>query len=469
MIRVRTLGSLDVRQCDGLAATAVLKHPKRVALLAYLAVARPNGFHRRDTLLGLFWPEHDTSHARMSLRQALCGLRRDLGSDVIVTRGSEDVRLNCDRCVCDEREFGVAIAAGDWERAVALYEGPFLHGLYVSGAPGFERWVEDERDRLARAYADAIENLAVQAEDPAEAVRRWRQLADHDPYSSHVTLELMKALVAAGDRAAAIHVEVKHSTVLNTDLEAAPDPEVTEFAQQLRGERTDLPEAVTIKIPPSTTPRASSRQPSMRVWTAMLALVALFVILGTPLRSGIAGLIDEQKESAAAPPAWDAMLTALAVSDSPRWMTTMGDSLLVFPLGLGTLLTFDGSNLDSLLVEGIGNPFADNDTRIEIGRGFPVFDVASVGPVARGPALTSGKGGVDTWWTVPRIPEWILTALSSVPEVSDGSARDGRPECVIVQLGQGARIFDQCGVVDEGSPPTIVLFDEGGNLKMIIH
>ena len=476
MIRVNTLGSLDVRQCDGLAATAVLKHPKRVALLAYLAVARPNGFHRRDTLLGLFWPEHDTRHARMSLRQALSGLRRDLGSNVIVTRGSEDVRLNCDGCVCDEREFGAAIAAGDWERAVALYKGPFLHGLYVSGAHGFERWVEDERDRLARAYANAIENLAVGTEDPAEAVRRWRQLAHHDPYSSHVTLELMKALVAAGDRSAAIHVEVKHSSVLNTDLETAPDPEVTEFARQLRGERTDLPEAVTVdvlagatKVPPSTTPRPTSRQPRTSVRAAMLALVALLLILGTPLRSGIAGLIDGQKESAAAPSAWDAMLTALAVSHSPRWMTTMGDSLLVFPLGLGTLLTFDGSNLDSVLLESFGEPFADDYTRIEIGRGFPVLDVAAAGLVAQGPALTSGDGGVDTWWTVPKIPEWILTALSSVPEVSDGSARDARPGCVIVQLGQGARIFDQCGVVDQASPPTIVLFDEGGNLKMIIR
>ena len=32
MIHVKTLGSLDVRQRDGLAATAVLKHPKRVAV-----------------------------------------------------------------------------------------------------------------------------------------------------------------------------------------------------------------------------------------------------------------------------------------------------------------------------------------------------------------------------------------------------------------------------------------------------
>ncbi len=445
MIRFDTLGRLDVRQCDGLVATAVLKHPKRVALLAHLAVARPNGFHRRDPLLALFWPEHDTSHARMSLRQAVCGLRRDLGSDVIVTRGSEDVRLNFDRCVCDEREFGAAIAAGDWERAVALYKGPFLDGLYVNGAPEFDRWVEDERDRLARAYAAAIENLAVRTEDPAEAVKRWRQLAEHDPYSGRVTLELMKALVAAGDRAAAIHVEIKHSSVLDTDLEAAPDPEVTEFARQLRGERTDLPEAVTASIRPSTTPRATTRQPPLSVRFALLALVALFVILGTPLRSGIAGLIGVQKESAAAPSAWDEMLTALAVSDNPRWMTTMGDSLLVFPLGLGTLLTFDGTDLDSVLVESFGEPFDDDDARIEIGRDFPVLDVA------------------------PGIPEWILTALSTVSEVSDGRTGDARPECVIVQLGQGARIFDRGGVVDGTSRPTIVLLDKDGNLKRIIH
>ena len=480
MIRVNTLGSLDVRQSDGLTATAVLKHPKRVALLAYLAVARPNGFHRRDTLLGLFWPEHDTSHARMSLRQALCGLRRDLGSDVIVTRGREDVRLNCDRCVCDAREFGAAIAAGDWERAVALYGGPFLHGLYVSGAPGFERWVDDERDRLARAYADAIENLAVGTEDPAEAVRRWRQLADHDPYSSRVTLELMKALVAAGDRAAAIHAAVKHSSVLNTDLETAPDPEVTEFAQELRGERTELLEAVTVdvlvgatKVPtsPSTTPRPSSRQPSMRVRTAMLALVALFVILGIPLRSGIASLTNAPMESAAALSAWEAMSAQWSGSGSPPWTTIMGDSRLVFPLGLGTLLTYDGSRLDYLLVQESWKPHADGDGQIEMRRGFPALALASEGAIDGdfGPKLLDEENGAGALWTTPTIPEWILTALESEPDLPDGRANISRPDCVIVQIGQGARVLEQCGVMNADGSPTIVLLDKDGNLKRIIH
>jgi len=476
MIHVKTLGSLDVRQHDGLAATAVLKPPKRVALLAYLAVARPNGFHRRDTLLGLFWPEHDTSHARMSLRQALCGLRRDLGSDVIVTRGREDVRLNCDRCVCDAREFGTAIAAGDWKRAVALYGGPFLHGLYVSGAPGFERWVEDERDRLARAYADAVENLAVGTEDPAEAVRHWQQLADHDPYSSHVTVELMKALVTAGDRAAAIHAAVKHSSVLNTDLETAPDPEVTEFVRKLRGERTELLEAVTVEVlagatqpppTPSTTPRRSSRQPSMRVRAAMLAFVALLVILGTPLRSGIAGLINARMESAAALSAWEASSAQWSGSGSSPWLTTIGDSVLVFPLGLGTLLTYDGVRWDSFLVKD-REPHAGG--QIETGR-VPVLDLAPASPIDRylGPKLLDEENGAGALWTIPRIPEWILTVLASEPDLPDGRANISRPDCVVVQIGQGARVLEQCGVMNADESPTIVLLDRDGNLRRIIH
>jgi DNA-binding SARP family transcriptional activator len=58
MIRVKTLGPLDDRESDGLVAAGVIQHPMRVVSLAYLAVARPNDFHRSDNLLGLFWPEH---------------------------------------------------------------------------------------------------------------------------------------------------------------------------------------------------------------------------------------------------------------------------------------------------------------------------------------------------------------------------------------------------------------------------
>ena len=55
MIELRTLGAVDLRSADGVELRAVLVQPKRTALLAYLAVADPRGFHRRDSLLALFW------------------------------------------------------------------------------------------------------------------------------------------------------------------------------------------------------------------------------------------------------------------------------------------------------------------------------------------------------------------------------------------------------------------------------
>lgn len=54
MLRLTTLGTIRLER-DGEAVP--VPQPKRVALLAYLALARPRGLHRRDTLLAMFWPE----------------------------------------------------------------------------------------------------------------------------------------------------------------------------------------------------------------------------------------------------------------------------------------------------------------------------------------------------------------------------------------------------------------------------
>ena len=48
-IELRTLGTLDLRAADGRELYSLLAQPKRIALLAYLCIAQPRGFHRRDT------------------------------------------------------------------------------------------------------------------------------------------------------------------------------------------------------------------------------------------------------------------------------------------------------------------------------------------------------------------------------------------------------------------------------------
>jgi DNA-binding SARP family transcriptional activator len=76
MIELRTLGPLELRGTDPGGIAALVSQPKRLALLAYLAIAAPRGFHRRDSLLALFWPESDQAHARGALRNGLSFLRQ---------------------------------------------------------------------------------------------------------------------------------------------------------------------------------------------------------------------------------------------------------------------------------------------------------------------------------------------------------------------------------------------------------
>src|SRR5256885_12493363 len=122
MIKLRCLGSIDLLTTTQVPATRVIAQPKRFALLAYLTLATPRGFHRRDTLIALFWPESDDEHARSGLRIGLSFLRRELGDDVIITRG-DDVAVNQDALRPDVTDFESALDAGALEKALSLYHG----------------------------------------------------------------------------------------------------------------------------------------------------------------------------------------------------------------------------------------------------------------------------------------------------------------------------------------------------------
>jgi DNA-binding SARP family transcriptional activator len=236
MIRLRTLGALDLRNSEGQELRTVLAQPKRAALLVYLALAPPRGPHRRDTLLALFWPEQDTEHARNALSQAVHFLRRSLGATLAAGNG-EGLGLEWKDFWCDAIAFEEALDAGRLSDALPLYRGDLLEGFHVGDAPEFDRWLDGERTRLGERYAKALEAAAVKREaggDHEGAVRLWRQLAARDLYSSRVALRLMHALAAAGDPAGAIQHARVHETLLRDELGVAPDPEVAAFVRQLQ-------------------------------------------------------------------------------------------------------------------------------------------------------------------------------------------------------------------------------------------
>ena len=133
MIELRLLGRLSLTGADGRDVRALLGQPRRLALLAYLAAASPPGFHRRDNLLALFWPELDQEHARAALRQALHVVRDALGADAVTSRGDEEIGLDFAEVSCDVPGFERAHGNGQLEEALDLYRGALLEGFFIFG------------------------------------------------------------------------------------------------------------------------------------------------------------------------------------------------------------------------------------------------------------------------------------------------------------------------------------------------
>ncbi len=255
MLRLKTFGGLAIRR-NGAPVEGAGAQRRRLALLALLAEAGERGMSR-ERLLGLLWPDSDLERGRKNLAQAVYALRRDLGADELIT-GTADLRLNTDHISSDLHDFRRAAAEGRLEDAVALYEGPFLDGVYLDESPEFDRWAEQERNVLAHEYVAALEQLAkraTQAGDHRTAVGHWRKLANADPLNAQVAAGLMQALASAGDRAAALQHYRVYEMLLRQELEIEPDPKLKALADDLR-------KAPATPAPP--TPPSSPEPPSPR-------------------------------------------------------------------------------------------------------------------------------------------------------------------------------------------------------------
>ncbi|HEX6600603.1 MAG TPA: BTAD domain-containing putative transcriptional regulator [Gemmatimonadaceae bacterium] len=298
MIRLRTLGSVRIHDGDERDLESLLAQPRRVALLAYLALATPRGFHRRDTLLALFWPEHDDAHARNALSQSVHVLRRTLGADVIVSRADDELGLEWAGFWCDATAFETELDAGHFEAALELYRGPLLDGFHVSNAaPELDHWIDQQREHYAARYARALDSMAQAREaagDFASAVSWRRKLAALDPLSTRAACALMRALAAAGERAQALQHARIHETLVREELGAPPDPSIVALARELARPRQDAgpDEHVAPTRPPTPIPlldpgvrweepAASRTTRAYQSWRRAPALIALgaFVLL----------------------------------------------------------------------------------------------------------------------------------------------------------------------------------------------
>lgn len=213
----------------------------RLGLLAVLAAAGDKG-RTRDQLLLLFWPDAPQTRARHSLEQLLYAIRSSIDESVFAR--ANPVSLNSDVISSDVGEFQASLEHGDLESAVAVYGGPFLDGFYLGDSPEFEQWLDAERAGLERAYTGALERLAQKAEaarDHATAVRWWRRLVETDSVSSANATGLIRALMNAGDHAAALRHAHQYETVVAQELGASAGPAVANLVAEVRARGKTAP------------------------------------------------------------------------------------------------------------------------------------------------------------------------------------------------------------------------------------
>src|SRR4051794_20289928 len=171
-LRVHMLGALELRLGDE--RLPPLESARVESLLGYLLVHRHAPQPRQQIAFRL-WPDSTEPQARTNLRKVLHHLRRALPeADRFIEVGARTVGCRADAPLwLDVEAFEQAVDAGRPEEAVRLYGGELLEGHY-------DEWLTDERDRLARLYAEALERLA-RARDGEQAIRDAQPLRPPRP------------------------------------------------------------------------------------------------------------------------------------------------------------------------------------------------------------------------------------------------------------------------------------------------
>jgi len=222
-IELKLLGTTELRGAQGKLAHSFLSGKKRLALLIYLVLSHHKGYQRRDFLLGFFWPELSQKEARNSLSNMLWHIRRDLGKELLLCRGKDELMVDVNRISCDVLDYCDHISSQRFEAAIELYNGRFLEGFYIhNSSKELEHWIENERESLHDDYLNALDHRAQILTDDGktmEAVKLWKTKVSEDPYDTHAVSKLIELLKNCGKNREGYKYAQEHAQLLEKEFD----------------------------------------------------------------------------------------------------------------------------------------------------------------------------------------------------------------------------------------------------------
>jgi DNA-binding SARP family transcriptional activator len=248
MLRLYTFGGLRIERDK-----EFLRLPTQKAcdLLAYLVTFRDRP-HPRSALVDVLWPDRLEDKARQRLSDALWRVRHSVGPDVIL---ADDFFLqfnpNCPHWL-DVEQFETLISShhqstdfSNLNRALALYQGPYLDGIYHD-------WALLERERLRALYLETLGRLLEgykQVGDYSVALKMVQRLVAAEPLHEAAHRELMRLYHVLGRDAEAIAQYHRCQDILRRELHVAPAPETEALYHALSSRAWFQPDGPSAYLP----------------------------------------------------------------------------------------------------------------------------------------------------------------------------------------------------------------------------
>ncbi len=228
-LEIRLLGDFTLMQDGHLVVD--LDSPRLQALLAYLLLRR-EAPQLRQQIAFHFWLDSNEAQARANLRNLLHRLRQAWpAADSYLSIETQSLHWHpTTEVFLDVAQFEVQLQRGreaseatmrleHLQQAISVYRGELLPTCY-------DDWIQPDRLRLRQAFLQALElaaEIQVQQGNTHGAIENYQQLIRTEPVQEAAYRRLMDLHVGNGDRAAALRVYYRCSSILQRELGIEPD------------------------------------------------------------------------------------------------------------------------------------------------------------------------------------------------------------------------------------------------------
>ncbi len=294
MLSINLLGTPQILVDD---QPLTITRKKSRALLYYLAAHdKPV---TREHLLTFFWPDQDRVSAQQVLRTTLHGLRKALGSALVVDEAALAIAADVN---VDVRAFEASLTTPTsnfqlLSSTLQLYRGDFLTDFTLSDSADFDDWTSGQQEHYRRLAVRGYVALSKQHEDQGEyaaALDTLDRALKFDRLQEDLQRTALRLHYLAGDRAGAIRRYESLRKLLDEELGVPPMAETRALYDEIVSDQGIRDQGLGIsQRQPSIVNRQSSIVTSEalpfigreREWQALREAVAarqLAVIEGEP-------------------------------------------------------------------------------------------------------------------------------------------------------------------------------------------